>query len=113
MLKPLNFVELNKIDLIPQAIIGQPVSYFEKQGIGFVHDSDALDVFEGAAFLLDGLRFALTHHQGYPANTTTVCLPRDFGEDVEKITASIRVILSALHLSSESLVWERKDNPEL
>ncbi|MBF6560208.1 MAG: hypothetical protein IVW56_07965 [Candidatus Binataceae bacterium] len=113
MLKFLKFAELNQIDLIPQAVIKKPISFFEKQGIGFVHDNDTLDVFDGAAFLLDDLRFALMHHAGYPADTTTVYLPRDFGEDVEKITASIRVILSALQLSAESLVWERKDTPEL
>jgi len=113
MLKPLNFVEFNKVDLIPQAIIRKPVSHFKREGISFVRDHDALDAFEGAAFLLDGMPFALMHHRGYPNDTTTVCFPRAFGEDIEKITASIRTILSALNLSSDSLVWERKDNPDL
>lgn len=113
MLKTLNFAEVGKTDLIPQAIIQKPISYFERQGIRFVHDYDNLDAFEGAAFLLDGLRFALMHHKGYPDNTTTVYLSRDFGEDVSKITASIRDILNALHLSTEELVWERKNAPDL
>jgi hypothetical protein len=113
MLKALNFSEFGKSDLIPQAIIRKPISYFENQGFGFVRDNDALDVFDGAAFLLDGLSFALIHHRGYPDDETAVCLTRDFGHDIEKITASIRRILAALNLSSESLVWERKNDPDL
>jgi hypothetical protein len=50
MLRPLNFDELGKYDLISQAIIDKPISYFAKQGFNLVHDIDALDDFEGIAF---------------------------------------------------------------
>jgi hypothetical protein len=113
VLKPLDIRELGKKDLIPQAIIRKPVAYFEGQGFGFVHDYDALDFFQGAAFLLDDLPFALIHHRGCPDNETTIYLTRDFSEDVGTITDSIRHILAALRLPSNSLVWERKDDPEL
>jgi len=115
MLKPLDIRDLGKRDLIPQAIIRRPLSYFEKQGLrGFVHDYDALDYFRGAAFLLDDdVPFALMHHRGCPDNETTVYLTRDFSEDIKKITTSIRHILAALHLNSDSLIWERKDDPDL
>jgi hypothetical protein len=76
-------------------------------------DNDALDFFEGAAFLLDDVRFALMHHRGNPEDETTVYLTRDLGHDVEKITKSIRRILAALELPSESLVWERQNDPDL
>jgi hypothetical protein len=112
MLRPLNFGEFGKSDLIPQAIIGKPISYFANQGFQVVHDNDALDVFEGVALLLDGLPFALIHHRGNPYNETTVYLTRDFGHDVDRITTSIRHILEALNLPFESLIWERKNNPD-
>lgn len=113
MLRALNFIEFEKTDFIPHAIIRKPVSFFENQGYRFVHDADALDKYEGAAFALDGLLFALMHHQGYPENTTTVYLTREFGEDLSKITSSIRDILAALDLSPDSLEWERKNEPAL
>ncbi|MBV8359387.1 MAG: hypothetical protein JO189_15840 [Deltaproteobacteria bacterium] len=113
MLRPLNFGELSKRDLIPQAIIDKPMSYFAKQGFALVHDSDALDSFEGIALLLDDLPFALIHHRGNPNNETTVYLTRDFGHNIDKISASIRDILVALNISSESLIWERRNDPDL
>ncbi|HKV56238.1 MAG TPA: hypothetical protein VJN94_16515 [Candidatus Binataceae bacterium] len=113
MLTPLDFRELGKSDLIPHAVIRKPVSYFAKQGARLVHDSDALDSFEGAAFALDGTLFALMSRPGYPPDTTTVYLTRDFGENVEKITALIRSILKALELAPDALVWERQQDPDL
>ena len=114
MLRPLKFGELGKSDLIPQAIIRRPISFFEKQGYGLVRDNDALDFLEGTAFSLDdSLRFALMLHRGNPADETTVYLTRDFGHDIGEITASIRRILAALELPVESLVWERQNDPDL
>jgi hypothetical protein len=112
MLKSLDMTKLGRTDFIPHAIIRKPISYFENKGFSFVRDADNLDVYEGAAFLLDGLLFALKHYPGYPENTTTVYLTRDLGEDVPKITASIRAILRALDLSPDALAWERRDNPD-
>jgi hypothetical protein len=115
MLRTINFGELGKLDLLPQAVIAKPVAYFESQGYRFEHNSDALDEFEGAAFALDhGLRFALIHHQGHPPGETTIYLARGDGNgDVMKITSLIREVLGALHLPMETLVWERKDDLSL
>jgi hypothetical protein len=115
MLRTLNLRELGRSDLLPQAIIRKPVAYFESRGYRFERDSDALDEFQGAAFALDdGLRFALIHHQGHPADETTIYLTRGDGNgDVTKITSLVRAVLEALNLPPEALVWERKDNPNL
>ncbi|MGA2409261.1 MAG: hypothetical protein ABSG46_02590 [Candidatus Binataceae bacterium] len=114
MLKTLEFRELGKTDLIPQAIIRKPITYFERQAGTLVRDCDALDFFEGAAFALeDGLPFALIHHRGNPADETTLYLTRDCGRDTGGITNSIRRILRALQLTDDSLVWERQNGPEL
>jgi hypothetical protein len=115
MLRTINLTELGRSDILPQAIIRKPDAYFERQGYRFERNSDALDEFQGAAFVLDdGLRFALMHHQGQPANETTIYLTRaDANGDVTNITSLVKAVLEALNLPPEALVWERKDNPNL
>jgi hypothetical protein len=115
MLQTINLKELGRSDLLPQAVIGKPVDYFKNQGYRFERDSDSLDEFEGAALALDdGLRFALIHHQGHPADETTIYLARNDGNgDVAKITSLVRAVLDALNLPPEALVWQRRDDPDL
>ncbi len=114
MLRPLNFEAFKGIDLVPQAIIKKPPSYFhEKLGIEFVDSYDDLDRFDGALLALNGDRaFALKHYRGEPADTTTVYLSRD-DQDVETISAIVNEILRALEISPDAVVWQRSDNPEL
>ena len=113
MLYPISLSELGKVDLVPQAILNKPVSYFEKRGIHFVKGEDELDTYEGAAFLLDNnVRFALKHHPGYPDDTTTVCLAKSI-HDLQQITKLVRKIVEALELSLAVIQWQRSDNPEL
>lgn len=113
MLKAISLSQLGKIDLIPQAILRKPVSYFEKKGIHFVKGEDELDTYEGAAFVLDNnVRFALKHHPGYPEDTTTIYLAKSI-QDIRQITALIQKIIEALQLSRDAIEWQRSDNPEL
>src|SRR5713226_3227673 len=90
MLRTVPFSELSKLDLIPQAIISRPLSYFHKQlKIEISQGEDDLDVFEGAALWVDNrLPFALKHYPGYPDNTTTVYLSDEF-TDIGEITRMI------------------------
>ncbi len=104
------------IELVPQAIVARPISYFEKSlGISFVKDRDDLDEFEGAALLInDKLHLALKHYPGYPADTTTIYLPYEIN-DLAQITEIIRLVADELHISSAwigfPLAWQRSDDP--
>jgi hypothetical protein len=114
MLKPLDFEKFSKNDLIPQAIIRRPLSYFQERGLGFTHNQDDLDELDAAAFSLDDkLFFALMHHRGYPKDTTELCLTRSFGENLDNISAAIRAILAQFQLEPDALEWERRMDPDL
>jgi hypothetical protein len=114
MLQPIEISELGKIELVPHAIIKRPISDFDGRfGIRLVKDRDDLDAFEGAELLLNGkLRFALRHYRGYPPDTTTIYLSREF-DDVQEITRIVGKILRELELPSSDLSWQRADNPNL
>jgi hypothetical protein len=114
MLRPIEIGELGGIDLIPQAIIRKPISYFDGRfGIRLVDDHDDQDKYQGAALSLNGeLRFALKHYAGYPADTTTVYLSREF-RDVKEITGIVAKILREFELPSSVLCWQRADDPDL
>lgn len=100
--------------LVPQAVIGKPVSYFENNmKLHFVRDHDEFDDYEGAAFRLNGrLVFTIMHYKGHPRDTTTVYLPYAIS-DINQITETIYTILAALNLERNVLLWQRADNPEL
>ena len=113
MLRSISLSELGKVDLVPQAILSRPVSYFEKRGVHFVKGEDELDTYEGAAFLLDNnVRFALKHHPGYPDDTTTVYLAKSI-DDLHEITKLVQKIVKAFELSLAVIQWQRSDNHEL
>src|ERR1700719_872170 len=108
MLRPIKIKELGNIDLIPQAIIKKPISYFDGRfGIHVVDDHDDFDTYQGAALSLNGeLRFALKHYAGYPPGTTTIYLSREF-EDVAEITRIVAKIIRELQLPVEAISWQR------
>lgn len=114
MLRPIEIKELGNIELIPQAIIKKPISYFDGRfGIHVVSDHDDLDAYQGAALSLNGeLPFALKHYSGFPPDTTTIYLSGEF-RDVQQITGIIAKILSELGLPSSAIFWQRADNPNL
>jgi hypothetical protein len=114
MLRRLPFSEVSKLDLIPQAILSMPLSYFQKQFmVEIVQGQDDLDVFEGAAMLVDDrLPFALKHYPGYPDDTTTIYLSHEL-TDIQEITRVIGMIVRELGLPKKAVSWQRSDNPEL
>jgi hypothetical protein len=101
------------VDVIPQAIIGLPVSKIVQRWDHFGEGNDDLDCYEGASFRLDNkIEIAVRHYRGHPLNTTTIyidCRERD----VEHITRLIRKIMRELRIPEEALQWERRQNPEL
>lgn len=112
MLRPIALKDLDKVDLVPQAILSRPISFFQSRGIMFVQGYDDLDAYLGAALSLnDELPFALKHYRGYPDDTTTVYLPGNV-ENVDEITRIVQRIVTALELSRDAISWQRADNPE-
>jgi hypothetical protein len=113
MLRPIEIRELGNIELIPQAIIKKPISYFDGRfGIRVVSDRDDFDEYQGAALSLNGkLRFALKHYAGYPPDTTTIYLAREFS-DVQEITGIVARILREFELPSSAIFWQRADSPD-
>jgi hypothetical protein len=114
MLRPLKLEDLRNVELIPQAVIRKPVSFFEKQlGVHFVEGHDDLDTYRGVAFSLNGtVPFALKHYRGHPPQTTTVYLSMKI-HDVQKISKLIRAIIDELKVSLDSIEWQRSDDPGL
>ncbi len=106
--------DLRDVDLIPQAVIGKPVSFFEHAlGLHFIDDFDDLDYYRGAAMRLDDkLPFALMHHRGDPPDTTTLYLPREI-RDVEEISRAVRAIIDEMKIPPDSIRWQRSDDPAL
>jgi hypothetical protein len=100
-------------DMVPQAILKRSTSFFEKNlKIEFEKKSDDLDVYEGAAVLVDGQAVAIKHYPGYPAGTVTIYLPSKI-VDVKEITQIIRQVLRQLKLKTDTIEWERQMDPEL
>lgn len=114
MIRQLRFENLREMDLVPQAIIGRPVSYFvDSLNIRLMTGHDDLDEFEGASLLLnDETPFALRHYAGHPEGTVTIYLPREY-RDVDQITNIVRLIVSDLHVDRGDVIWQRADDPDL
>lgn len=114
MFRQLSLESIAGIELVPQAIVARPISYFEKSlGIRFIKNRDDLDEFDGAALLInDKLHLALKHYPGYPNDTTTIYLPYEIS-DLAQITEVIRFVADELHISSAWIVWQRSDDPDL
>ena len=114
MLRTIEIKELGGLELIPQAIIRKPISFFDGRfGIRVINDRDELDVYQGAALSLnDELKFALRHYAGYPPDTTTIYLSREF-RDVQHIKGIVEKILRELEIPYSDISWQRADNPDL
>jgi hypothetical protein len=114
MLTPVPLTELAE-DLVPQAIIDRPTSYFAKQfQITFTREHDDLDEYKVAALRIgsQGFVFALKHYQGYPENTTTIYLPASV-TSISTISYVIAAITDELRIPRSWIVWQRIDDPEL
>jgi hypothetical protein len=114
MLRPIPLKDAAGADLVPQAIIRKPISYFhDVLRIELTSDHDDLDEYEGALLSFHrAWTFALKHYMEHPGGTTTVYLPREF-ESVEKISRTIQRILEELKLPLEALSWQRCESPDL
>lgn len=114
MLRAIPVKDLEKIELVPHAVIRKPLSYFRDVfGISFIQAHDDLDEYEGVALSLDGAwPLALRHYRGYPVDTTTVYLSREL-RNVSEISRIIGRLLEELKLSRDTVDWQRSDNPDL
>ncbi len=114
MLRPISIKDLDKTELVPQAVIRKPVSYFQDTlGIKFVESHDDLDVYEAAALSLNGtLPLVLKRYRGHPADTTTIYLSRELRDDAE-VSRIIQRIIQDLQLTPDVVYWQRSDGPEL
>jgi hypothetical protein len=100
----------DKVDLVPQAMIALPVSYFVDKYGPFDTADDDLATWEGAAFSIEGrLLFALMHYPGEPADTVTVYLPRTVLRS--GIPDALAQIVREMKLPKEVVSWQRDKAP--
>lgn len=85
-----------QIDFVPQAILKKPVGYFASEmHVPLERGFDDLDWYEGVAFDMNGLFFAVRHYNGHPDDTAAIYLPSSF-DNVEQITKIVSHILADL-----------------
>lgn len=102
-------------EFIPQAILRASISHIsEVLGIAAISLSDDLDEFDGVTIQPENLDFpvAIRHYAGHPPETVTVYFPYEVNE-VDRISAAVALIVEDLHLNTQDIFWQRKDNPEL
>src|SRR3954471_4286111 len=109
------------MELIPQAILAKPISYFQVVSAQrmnfsgkkvFAVDHDDLDLYEGATFQLDdGTMFAIRQYRGNPLNRSTVYLPWEI-DDLNSITDIVSRVADEFYLGRADIVWQRSDNPD-
>jgi len=105
MFRQVSLDELGRADLVEQAVLEIPISYFsEKKGVAFESNCDDLDWYEGAFFLLEErILFALIHYRGNSKNHTSVYLDRRLrGAELRR---ALDDILTGFELPKSSLTW--------
>jgi len=109
MIEPISSLS---VDVIPQAVISLPVEEIVGKKADISSGQDDFDFFEGASFKLDNkIEIAVRHYRGHPKDTTTIYIDRSEG-DIERITQLVSQIMTAFHVPSHALQWQRRDNPE-
>jgi hypothetical protein len=104
---------LSSEDLVPQAVVNNPVQAFAKSvQVDVVTGADDLDEYEGVAFSVDGVPIAVMRYKGHPPGTSTIYIPRRLSE-VKTIGEILRTIFHHFVLPTSAMVWQREDNPEL
>jgi hypothetical protein len=100
--------EFGKIEWVPHAIIGKPVSYFEKRlGLKFIEDYDNLDYFEGTLPTRIGTRsYVLRHYRGFPSDAVGVYLPYDLTDETEICRLVDRIVVK-LEVPNSAISWRR------
>lgn len=103
----------DEVELVPQAILSLPITYFANRYGEFQTNEDDFDTYEGADFAIDSvIKFSLRRYRGYPDDTTTIYLPHEMSS-VTDISKIIILILHEMELPMKSIKWQRPDNPEL
>ncbi len=105
MVKQVSFNDLGKVDLVPQAVVHSPLTYFsDRLGFKFEKATDDLDEYESAFFKLDDrLVFALVHYRGNPEDKMTIYFERETKQDA--VPSIVEHILHELNLPPSALVW--------
>jgi hypothetical protein len=96
--------------LIQRTLVGLELA--KRLGSDVEKGNDDLDEFYGAAVWLDELPVVVMHYRGHPADTSTIYLPFEI-KDVNEISSIISRVVAELNVREKSIVWQRKDNPEL
>ncbi len=113
MIKRISSKDLDEVELVPQAILDLPISYFATEYGAFETREDDFDIYEGADFAISsGVKFSLRRYRGYPKDTTTIYLPSGVSS-VGEVSALLSTILNGLNLQTSAVKWQRSDNPEL
>jgi hypothetical protein len=98
---------------LPQAVLGKPPSYFERErGIIFTQALDGLDYYKAA--LLAGSTptpIVLKQYRGNNPDHTTIFLSPEI-TDLSKIAVIITEVISGLGLNDSDVIWRRNNNPE-
>jgi hypothetical protein len=102
-------------ELIPHAVLKIPIWYIAKlMEVELERGHDDLDYYEGiGAIYKSGFPFAVMHYRGYPENTSAIYLPRDFSDDVARITKAVHDIASEFKLPDKAFLWERNKGETL
>jgi hypothetical protein len=114
MIKPFPLEKLMAMkEMIPQAILAVSIWEIAKQyKFEIEKGQDDLDYYIGIGGMSEfGYPFAVMQYRGYPENTSTIYLPRDF-RDVGEITKAVHSIASELKIPENSFIWERKNDPD-
>jgi hypothetical protein len=105
MLRQIPIDTLGQVDLVEQAVLQIPVSYFtEQKGISFEEKCDDLDWYEESFFTWkEKTPFALIHYRGNPENYTSIYLDR--GLHGAELQGTLEDILNGFGLPKSSVAW--------
>jgi hypothetical protein len=104
---------LEDLEFIPQAIVRRDVRKLAKDlHMAVAEGVDDFDSYQGLAFKIGDMPFAVLHYQGHPKGTVTIYLPYDI-RSVPVITQKVGTITKSLGILPRELVWQRKEDPDL
>lgn len=104
---------LEESSFVPQAIVAGDVEDLSRRlQIKLEHNVDDFDEYVGAAFLFDKTPVAVMRYAGHPKDQYTIYLPFKVA-GIDRITRMVHEIASTLRVPEKSIVWERRDNPDL
>jgi hypothetical protein len=107
-LRPRELLSLiDEIPFVPQATIAEDIDEVARRShSSLVSGYDDLDEFRGVGFMLADLPFAIMHHRGEPAHTSTLYLPFQMA-DAKDISTAVRRVLKVLRIPPTKLSWQR------